>query len=55
MMEREYKKAKEAFETYNLNSEYEIAQNVLKYIYERIIKNKSEIEKILDLCKSKYT
>ena len=55
MMEREYEKAKEAFETYNLNSEYEIMQNVLKYIYERIIKNKLEIEKILDLCKSKYT
>jgi hypothetical protein len=35
MMEREYEKAKEAFETYNLNSEYEIIYTNIAYYHSR--------------------
>lgn len=55
MMEAEFENAKIAFKEYNLNSEYEITQKILRYIYERIIANKEEIKKILNLSKNKYS
>lgn len=56
MMEKEYKKAKNAYEKYNLNDEYGIEDKVLKYINERIEKNKEQIEEIIKIYgkKEKY-
>ncbi len=54
MMELEYEKSKKAYEEYNINSEYKITENVLKYIKERIEANSAEIEEILKLNNRKF-
>ena len=53
MMEKEYLKARVAYNKYCINNEYVIDEKVLKYIEERIKANKEEITKMLDLCDRK--
>lgn len=55
MMEKEYKKAKEAYEDFNLNGEYGLIENILEYIGKRIEENKKEIEEILKINNKKIT
>ena len=55
MMEKEYSSAKEAYEKYNIDDGYKKEEKILKYVIERIEANKEEIDKILKLCKRKYT
>lgn len=47
-------KLRKATNNYRLNNSYEITENLLKYIQERIIANKSEIEELIKLKKEKY-
>ncbi len=53
MMEKEYYKAKLAYENYNLNTEYKLTENILKYIKEKA--NQKEIEQLLKIFKREYT
>ena len=55
MMEKEYSSAREAYEKYNIDDEYKKEEKILKYVIERIEANKEEIDKILKICKRKYT
>lgn len=55
MMEKEYKKAREAYNQYNLNTEYKIEEKILKYIGERIRENQKEIQEMLKIEKSELT
>ena len=55
MMKSEYINAKNAYEKYCLDEEYKKEQSIFKYVTERIIANKEEIEKILKLCNRDYT
>ena len=55
MMEKEYNSAREAYEKYNIDSEYKKEEKILRYVIERIEANKEEIDKILKICKRKYT
>ena len=55
MMEKEYKKAREAYNQYNLNTEYKKEEKILKYIGERIRENQKEIQEMLKIEKSELT
>ena len=54
MMNNRYEKAKIAYENYNLNSEYNLTENLLKSIKERIEANKKEIDELLKIYKRNY-
>ena len=47
-------KLRNATNNYRLNNKYEITEDLLKYIQERIIANKSEIEELIKLKEPKY-
>ena len=55
MMEKEYSKAKKVYEEYNLNSKYNLTENILKYIKQRIEANKEEIQKLMEVFKRKIS
>lgn len=47
-------KLRNATNNYRLNNKYEITENTLKYIQERILANKNEIEELIKLKEEKY-
>ena len=47
-------KLRNATNNYRLNNNYQITENLLKYIQERIIANKNEIEELIKLKEEKY-
>ena len=53
-MRENISKLRKATNNYRLNNNYEITENLLKYIQERIIANKNEIEELIKLKKEKY-
>ena len=55
MMEKEYSSAREAYEKYNIDDEYKKEEKILKYVIEKKEANKEEIDKIIKICKRKYT
>ena len=55
MMKEIIKNMKKAQEKYVLNNKYELTEDLLKYINERIEANKEEIEKLIELKKEKHT
>ncbi len=55
MMEKEYSSARKAYEKYNTDDDYKKEEKILKYVIERIEANKDEIDKMLKICKRKYT
>ena len=55
MIDKEYKKARNAYNQYNLNTEYKIEEKILKYIGERIRENQKEIQEMLKIEKSELT
>ncbi len=55
MMEKEYEIAKKAYKEYNLNDRYNLTEDMLEYIKQRIEANREEIEKLMKIYKRKYT
>ena len=55
MMEKEYSSVRKAYEKYNTDDDYKKEEKILKYVIERIEANKDEIDKMLKICKRKYT
>ena len=55
MMEKEYERAKKAYEEYNLNDRYNLTEEILEYIKQRIEANREEIEKLMKIYKRKNT
>ena len=53
-MRENVSKLRKATNDYRLNNSYEITENILKYIQERIIANKNEIEELIELKEEKY-
>ncbi len=54
MMTDNVSKLRNATNNYRLNNNYQITENLLKYIQERIIANKNEIEELIKLKEEKY-
>lgn len=48
-------KLRNATNSYILKNNYKITENLLKYIHERIVANKNEIEKLVEIKGEKYT
>lgn len=55
MMKDNYEKLKKASVNYRLNSTYNLAENIISYIESRIVANKEEIQKLIEVRKEDVT
>ena len=53
-MRENVSKLRKATNDYRLNNSYEMTEDILKYIQERIRANKNEIEELIELKEEKY-